>query len=83
MKRKIYSDPEEVRKELQAIADELNLPINDEKVGFTWTGDGKSMTPEVMQEVLVPLYLVEINLKSNFHVKFYHDLLYQMYLLKL
>lgn len=27
MKRKIYSDPEEVRKELQAIADELNLPI--------------------------------------------------------
>ena len=38
MKRKIYSDPEEVRKELQAIADELNLPINDEKVGFTWTG---------------------------------------------
>ena len=34
----------------------LNLPINDEKVGFTWTGDGKSMTPEVMQEVLVPLY---------------------------
>ena len=56
MKRKIYSDPEEVRKELQAIADELNLPINDEQVGFTWTGDGKSMTPEVMQEVLVPLY---------------------------
>ena len=56
MKRNIYSDPEEVRKELQAIADELNLPINDEKVGFTWTGDGKSMTPEVMQEVLVPLY---------------------------
>ena len=54
MKRKIYSDPEEVRKELQAIADELNLPINDEKVGFTC--DGKSMTPEVMQEVLVPLY---------------------------
>lgn len=56
MKRKIYSDPKEVREELQVIADELNLPINDEKVGFTWTGDGKSMTPEVMQEVLVPLY---------------------------
>ena len=56
MKRKIYSDPEEVRKELQAIADELNLPINDEKVGFTWVGDGKSLAPGLTEEVLVPLY---------------------------
>ena len=56
MKRKIYSDPEEVKKELQAIADELNLPINDEKVGLIWTGEGKSFTPQVYKEVLEPLY---------------------------
>ena len=35
-----YSNPKELRKELQLIADSLNLPLNDEKVGLTWTGSG-------------------------------------------
>lgn len=56
MGRKIYSNPEELRKELQSIADELGLPINAEKVGLTWTGEGKSFTPQVYKEVLEPLY---------------------------
>lgn len=56
MGRKIYSDPGELRKELQEIADNLGLPVNAEKVGATWTSSGKSFTPEVYKEVLEPLY---------------------------
>lgn len=56
MNQKIYSDSEELRKELKEIADKLNLPIEDEKVGLTWTGDGKSFTNQVYKEVLEPLY---------------------------
>lgn len=39
---KAYSNSQELRKELQQIADGLNLPLNDERVGLTWTGSGKS-----------------------------------------
>lgn len=55
-KRKVWNDPKELRKELQSIADRLGLPIEDEKVGLTWTGEGQSFTPEVYYEVLKPLY---------------------------
>jgi hypothetical protein len=51
-----YTNSEEVKKELQEIADNLGLSINDEKVGLTWTGDGKSFTNQVYKEVLEPLY---------------------------
>lgn len=53
---KVYSNPQELRKELQKIADSLNLLLNDERVGLTWTGSGKSFTPQVYKEVLEPLY---------------------------
>lgn len=33
-KMKVWDNPEELRKELQRIADELGLPIDDEKVGL-------------------------------------------------
>lgn len=52
----VYSNPYELREELQQIADSLNLPLNDERVGLTWTGSGKSFTPQVYKEVLEPLY---------------------------
>ena len=52
----VYSNSQELRQELQLIADSLNLPLNDEKVGLIWTGRGKSFTPEVYKEVLEPLY---------------------------
>ena len=53
---KVYSNSQELRKELQQIADSLNLPLNDERVGLTWTGSGKSFTPQVYKEVLEPPY---------------------------
>lgn len=56
-KMKIWDNPEELRKELQRIADELGLPIDDEKVGLVWTGHGQSFTNEVYKEVLEPLYM--------------------------
>lgn len=37
-KMKVWDNPEELRKELQRIADELGLPIDDEKVGLAWVG---------------------------------------------
>lgn len=46
-KMKIWDNPEELRKELQRIADELGLPIDDEKVGLVWTGHGQSFTNEI------------------------------------
>jgi hypothetical protein len=51
-----YTNSEEVKKELQEIADNLGLSINDEKVGLIWTGEGKSFTNQVYKEVLEPLY---------------------------
>lgn len=56
-KIKVWDNPEELKQELQRIADELELPINDEKVGLTWTGHGQSFTNEVYKEVLEPLYM--------------------------
>lgn len=38
-KMKVWDNPEELRKELQRIADELGLPIDDEKVGLAWVGN--------------------------------------------
>lgn len=55
-KMKIWDNPEELRKELQRIADELRLPIDDEKVGWVWTRNGLSFKHEVYKEVLEPLY---------------------------
>ena len=54
--KRLHTDPEKVRHELQKVADELGLPLNDERVGLTWTGNGKSFTPQVYKEVLEPLY---------------------------
>lgn len=55
-KKRLHTDPKEVRRELQKVVDELGLPLNDERVGLTWTGSGKSLTPQVYKEVLEPLY---------------------------
>lgn len=62
---KVYSNPQELRKELQQIADSLNLPLNDERVGLTWTGSGKSFTPQVYKEVLEPLYFGKAQKKDT------------------
>lgn len=56
VKSKVWDNSEELKQELQRIADELGLPIDDEKVGLVWTRDGQSFTHEVYKEVLEPLY---------------------------
>lgn len=55
-KMKVWDNPEELRKELQRIADEFGLPIDDEKVGLAWVGNGQSATPEIYELVLKQLY---------------------------
>lgn len=55
-KMKVWDNPEELRKELQRIADELGLPIDDKKVGLAWVGNGQSATPEIYELVMKQLY---------------------------
>lgn len=52
----IRTNPTEVRNELQAIADEFNLPIKDEKVLDIWNRKGNTWNEQVSKEVMQPLY---------------------------
>lgn len=72
---KVYSNPQELRKELQQMADSLNLPLNDERVGLTWTGSGKSFTPQVYKEVLEPLYFRKGQKKDTSYESLSHNTL--------
>ncbi len=58
-KMKIWDNSEELRKELQSIADRFGLPIEDETVFKEWVGYSKSVTDEVHKEVLAPLYFTK------------------------
>lgn len=53
---KFHTDPEEVRKELQKVADELGLPITDCRVAYAWSEKGNSYNKHVSDELMVPLY---------------------------
>lgn len=53
---KTLTDPVEVRNKLQAIADELGLPIEDERVLGVWSEKMRPMTDEVFDKTLGPLY---------------------------
>ena len=53
---KTLTDPVEVRNKLQAIADELGLPIEDERVLGVWSEKMRPMTDEVFDKVFKPLY---------------------------
>lgn len=53
---KTLTDPVEVRNKLQAIADELGLPIEDERVLGVWSEKMRPMTDEVFDQTLGPLY---------------------------
>ena len=52
----IRTNPTEVRNELQAIADEFNLPIKDEKVLDIWNRKGNTWNEQVSKEVMQPVY---------------------------
>lgn len=56
---KTLNDIQIARQELQAIADKLSLPIEDETVFKEWVGQGKSVTDEVHREVFAPLYFTK------------------------
>lgn len=56
---KILSDPIKVRNELQKIADELGLPIEDEKVLRVWSKESHPYTDEVFEKVFKPLYFTK------------------------
>ena len=55
-KKIIRTNPTEVRSELQALADELGLPIEDEKVLDIWSKKGYVWSVQVSEEVIQPLY---------------------------
>ena len=53
---KTIAELEEVRKELQKVADELGLPITDCRVAYAWSEKGNSYDKHVSDELMVPLY---------------------------
>ena len=53
----VYDDVNEVKTELQQIADEMGLPIEDERVLHQWSSKGdRRWTIQVGNELLAPLY---------------------------
>lgn len=55
------NDAQIAKQELQAIADKLELPVEDEAVFKEWVGQGKAVTDEVHREVFAPLYFTTSN----------------------
>lgn len=54
----VYDDVNEVKTELQQIADEMRLPIEDERVLHQWSSKGdRRWTQKVSKELMVPLYI--------------------------
>lgn len=56
MEDRICTDPKQARKELEEIAKELGLPIEDESVVLEWSYRGNWHNQKVADEVLIPLY---------------------------
>jgi len=56
MEDRICTDPKQARKELEEIAKELGLPIEDERVVLEWSNRGNWHNQRVADEVLIPLY---------------------------
>lgn len=53
---KVHSDIENTRRQLQAIADELGLPLEDQKVFETWSNRRNAFRHQLFEELLKPLY---------------------------
>ena len=53
-----HDNVEEVRKELQEVADALGLPFEDERVVGRWSAKGNSFTEEVDELLIHPTYFV-------------------------
>ena len=53
---RVHSDVERTKKELQAIADELGLPLNDQRVFTVWSERGNAFRHQLFEDLLKPLY---------------------------
>lgn len=53
---KIWDDIEEVKAELQKVADEMGLPITDGRVPCEWCNRLNRYTDEVAEKFMVPFY---------------------------
>lgn len=54
--KRLHTDPVEVRRELQKVADELGLPLNDCRVCHEWSQRGNCWNKRVSDELMAKLY---------------------------
>lgn len=50
--KRLHTDPDEVRCELQKVADELALPLNDCRVCYEWSQRGNCWNKRVSDEIM-------------------------------
>lgn len=55
-KRIFHTDIEEVKKGIHEVADELGLPIEDERVVYEWGQRGNTYSEEVSERLIAPVY---------------------------
>ena len=55
-KNRICTDPAIFKRELQKVADELGLPIENRAVPVEWCRRGNSYNEQLFIEVVMPLY---------------------------
>lgn len=53
---RIHDDIEEVKQELQEVADEMGLPIEDNRVTCEWCNRLNGYTNEVGDKFIIPFY---------------------------
>lgn len=63
--KKLHTDPDEVRRELQKVADELGLPLNDCRVCYEWSQRGNCWNKRVSDEIMAKLYFSYWRLKPS------------------
>ena len=54
--KRLHDDVEEVKQELQKVADEMGLPITDCRVPCEWCSRLNCYTNEVAEKFMVPFY---------------------------
>lgn len=64
--KRLHTDPDEVRRELQKVADELGLPLNDCRVCYEWSQRGNCWNKRVLDELMAKLYFPIIVKTKNY-----------------
>lgn len=55
-KKRLHTDPIKVKRELQRVADEFGLPLNDCRVCYEWSERGNWWNKRVSDELMAKLY---------------------------